>query len=73
MGRYSDGNPNMGNVNGIWMGALCGRVGNGGQTFKIGRKYNSGMPAAGTLQLCVMMNSRNQPSSGEFIVHIEDE
>ena len=68
-----EGNPQMGNINGIWLGALCGRVGEGGTTFKIGSNYSGPMTGSGTLQLCVVMNSRNQPATGEFTVTIEEE
>jgi hypothetical protein len=68
-----DGNPNMGNINGIWLGAVTGRVGDAGEMFKIGRKWVGTPQGKGTLQLCVMMNQRNQPYSGEFVVHIEEE
>ncbi|MHC4957204.1 MAG: HEAT repeat domain-containing protein [Planctomycetota bacterium] len=68
-----DGNPNMGNINGIWLGALTGRVGDGGQMFKIGRGWSGTPQGKGTLHLCVMMNQKNQPYSGEFVVSIEEE
>ncbi len=68
-----DGNPNMGNVNGIWLGALIGRVGKTGQHFRIGRSYAGTPQGKGTLQLAVMMNQRNQQGNGEFFVRIEEE
>ena len=68
-----DGNPQMGNLNGIWMGAVCGRVGDAGQMFKIGANYSGTMTGSGKLQLCLMMNSSNQPATGEFTVTIEEE
>jgi len=67
-----DGNPQMGNINGIWMGALVGRVGSSGTLFRIGRSY-SGIPAGtGTLQLCCMVNMTGQPATGEFTVRIQE-
>lgn len=66
-----DGNLSMGNLNGIAVGTLVGRIGNGGQVFAIGRSY-IGMPEGkGTLQLCVMVNAGRQPSTGEFTVRLE--
>ena len=68
-----DGNPNMGNVNGIWLGTLIGKVGKTGQHFKIGRSYTGTPKGKGTLHIAVMMNQRNQQSSGEYTVRIERE
>jgi len=68
-----DGSPNMGNINGIWIGALVGRVGQTGSMFKIGRSYFGVPEGKGTLQICVMINATGQPSTGHFVVLIEEQ
>ena len=68
-----DGNPNMGNIGGIWYGALVGKVGTAGSMFRIGRNYSGSPKGKGTLHLAVMMNQRNQPSTGEYTVLIEEQ
>lgn len=68
-----DGNPNMGNMNGIWYGALIGKVGAGGPPFRLGANYSGTPKGKGTLFLAVMMNQKGQPSNGEYTVTIEKE
>lgn len=65
-----EGNPRMGQINGIPVGALAGRIGPNGQLFLIGRNYSGKAPVAGTLHLCLMINIQGQPSSGEYTVRI---
>ena len=68
-----DGNPAMGNINGIWMGSLIGKVGASGSLFRVGRSYSGKPQGKGTLHLALMMNQRGQPSTGEFTVTIEEQ
>jgi len=63
-----DGNQNMGVMNGMMVGTLAGRVGPKGAMFRIGSNFNGVMPAAGTLQLILMIQAPDQPSDGEFTV-----
>jgi hypothetical protein len=65
-----DGNFRMGQINGIPVGALAGRVSKSGTVFRIGTSYSGKATNTGTLELCVMMNVRGQPSSGEYTVRI---
>jgi hypothetical protein len=66
-----DGDYNYGNFNGIPMCCLIGRIGETGETFRIGRGF-SGRPAGeGTLQLAVASQMQGQPSTGEFKVRVE--
>jgi len=63
-----DGNQNMGMMNGMMVGTLAGRVGSKGAMFRIGSNFNGAMPAAGTLELILMIQAQGQPSDGEFTV-----
>jgi hypothetical protein len=65
-----DGNPQMGQINGIPVGSLAGRIGPSGAIFKIGSLYSGKAMNKGTLQLCLMINIRGQPTSGEYTVRI---
>ena len=67
-----DGNPNMGNLNGINMGTLIGKMGENGTFFKIGRSYSGRPQGKGTLHIAIMVNvGRGQPSTGKYSVRIE--
>jgi hypothetical protein len=66
-----DGNPQMGMINGMAVGCLAGRVGDSGQLFRIGSRFEGKAPAAGTLQLCMVMSVRGQPTNGEYEITIE--
>jgi hypothetical protein len=66
-----DGNPNMGNLNGINMGTLIGKMGENGTFFKIGRNYSGRPQGKGTLRIAIMINVRGQPSTGKYSVRIE--
>jgi len=65
-----DGNPQMGNINGLPMGALAGRFGDGGQMFLVGRAWSGKAPNSGNLQFCMIFNARGQPSNGEFQIKV---
>ena len=65
-----DGNPQMGNINGLPMGALAGRFGDGGAMFLVGRAWTGRAQNSGTLQLCMIFNARGQPSNGEFQIKV---
>jgi len=65
-----DGSPHMGNINGLALGALGGRIGDAGPLFLVGSSYRGRATAAGTLQLILVMNAQGQPHSGEYTVTV---
>lgn len=66
-----DGNRNMGNYNGMLGGTLAGRIGKNGKHFRLGSSYRGKAPVAGNLEVCVMLNLRGQPTTGEYNLRID--
>ncbi len=56
----------------VFIGALVGKIGNGGAIFLVGEKYNDKVAAEGTLYLAIAANwGGNMQSNGEYKVKAE--
>lgn len=65
------GSMRFGQINGWPMGSLVGRVGSNGQMFRIGNSFVGGLSGKGTLQIAILSNMGNQPSSGTYHITIK--